>query len=133
MPQAANIILNDGTTPTPVARTFALNAPSAGFDSVAEWQYRKGNSVAGFPTLTSSSSRTRAGLRKTTIILTVPYIANDPITGQPTLIDKKTYHVNVAAGPLFPEDMKADADAFLKNAMQNALLLEQIRDANPNT
>lgn len=133
MPQAANIILNDGTTPTPVARTFALNAPSAGLDSVAEWQYRKGDSVAGFPTITSLSSRTRAQLRKSTIKLVIPFISNDPVSGLPMMVDQAVFHVNSSFGPLFPESGKADAIAYFKNLMQNALILEQLRDGNPNT
>lgn len=132
MPQAIDITLNDGLA-TPVGRLFALNTPSAGINSVAEWQYRKGNTAAGFPTITSSASRSKSGVRRTKIKLTVPYVVTDPVSGMPVLADKFEFNGDWAMGVLFPEDQKADAVAFSANLLANALIKSLIRDANPAT
>ena len=132
MPQATDIILNGGLA-TPVGRTFALNTPSAGINSVAEWQYRKGNTPAGFPTITSSASRSKSGIRRTKIKLVVPYVVTDPVSGLPMVADKFEFNGDWAFGSMFPEDQKADAVAFFSNLLANSLIKSLIRDANPAT
>lgn len=132
MPQAIDIILKDGLA-TPVDRTFALNNPSAGLNSVAEWQYRKGNMPAGFPTITSSATRSKSGVRRTKIKLVIPYTVVDPSSGLPSVVSKYEFNGDWAFDSLFPEDQKADAVAFCSNLLANALVKAMIRDANPGT
>lgn len=132
MPTAIDITLNDGLS-TPVARTFALNYPAAGINSVAEWQYRKGNVTAGFPTLTFSATRTKSGIRRTKGKLVIPHVVTDPTSGLPVVVGKYEFNGDWAFDGNFPEDAKADAVAFASNLLQNPLVKALIRDANPPT
>lgn len=68
MPQASNITVNDATSPTPVAQTFA---PSRTDTDFVQYENRVGGIYAGYPKLTMSMKRPTPGTSATNLKLAV--------------------------------------------------------------
>lgn len=137
MPQAINIVIKNGAS-TPVDKTFTLLAPSAGYDSVAEWALKEGVISTVFPRVTSSvrAAKRVAGRAASKVIevkLTVPSSYTDSVTGT-TVVGSRFESVTRTTVPDdFPEALVPDAVAFVKNLAANALISAMIAERSPAT
>lgn len=134
MPQASNIVVNNGAA-TPVAKTFSLLAPAAGYDSVAEWALKEGTTSAMFPRLTASQSKSKGSVKAnvTRIKLAFPYGYTDSTTGQQVVLGSAFGETKLWFPSDFPENLKADVIAFHANALDNAILRAMALDGAPAT
>lgn len=134
MPQASNIVINNGAA-TPVAKTFNLLAPAAGYDSVAEWALKEGTTSAMFPRLTASQSRSKGAVKAnvTRVKLAHPYGYTDSTTGQQVVLGNAYGETKLWFPADFPEALKADVVAFHANALDNAVVRSMAIDAAPAT
>lgn len=127
MPQATNLTLKDAAAADCV---FTLNAPSAGYGSVAEWQYKTGALSTGFPTITSSVSKdTGRDSRTLKLKIRVPYV--DPTTG--VLVGNLEFNASSVIPQSIPVAFRDDYAAWVKNALANTLINEQVKEAFPAT
>lgn len=133
MPQATNIIVNDGTTPTPVSKTFTLVTPAAGDGGIAMWALKEGAISAIFPVLTASAVKTSNRSRKLTVKLRVPSSYTDAVTGQTMVSTAAEMNVTFSVPETFPESLKPNFVAFAINTLSSTLMKEMIRDAYPAT
>jgi hypothetical protein len=132
MPQAIDIVINNGAG-TPVAKTFSLLAPSAGDNSVGTWKLKEGTIASVFPQITSSARSTGNQSRLVQGKLRLPSSYTDSVTGLTKVGSAFEFNFTVTVPDDFPEALKADATAFTKNLMANALIQAMIRDAVPAT
>jgi len=134
MPQAADLIINDGQA-TPVAQTFSLIAPASGYGGVAEWRLKTGANASVFPIVTYSAERDnsrRAGRGKGK--LRVPQSFVDSTTGLTKAGSAAEFNFTVTVPDDFPETKKADFSAYAANLLAHALFKGGvIKDATPLT
>lgn len=134
MPQAANIVINNGAA-TPVAKTFTLLAPAAGYGSVAEWALKEGTISAMFPRLTASQDKSKGAVKAhvTRIKLAHPYGYTDSTSGQPVVLGNAFGETKLWFPADFPENLKNDVIAFHANALDDAVIRGMSRDGAPAT
>jgi len=134
MPQATDLTINDGQA-TPVARTFTLFAPAAGYGGVAEWRYKSGANASVFPVLTWSAERdSRRGVNRGKGKFRMPSSYTDTTTGLVKAGSALEFNFTVAVPDDFPEALKNDAMAFVANAINNAFFRSGVlRDGTPAT
>lgn len=137
MPQAANIVIKNGAS-TPVDKTFSLLAPSAGFDSVAQWALKEGTISSVFPQITASvrSARRvsgRAGSKVIETKLVIPSSYTDSVTGLTSVSSRYESVTRTTVPDDFPESLMADAVAFTANLANVALIKAMIADRSPAT
>lgn len=130
MPQAIDLVINNGAG-TPVAKTFTLLTPSAGDGSIAEWALKEGAISAVFPRITSTAQRTGNGSRNVKIKLRVPSSYTDTVTGKTLVGSAFEFNGTASVPDDFPEALKSDATAFVKNLVAHALVQAMMRDAVP--
>ncbi len=130
MPQATDLIINNGAG-TPVAKTFTLLTPSAGDGSVAEWALKEGSISSVFPRITSSAQRTGNGSRNAKVKLRIPSSYTDTVTGKTIVGSAFEFNGTASVPDDFPEALKNDAVAFVKNLMAHVLIQAMVRDATP--
>lgn len=130
MPQAIDITINNGAT-TPVAKTFTLLAPAAGYGSVAEWALKEGTISSVFPRISVSARKTANASGKAIIKLRIPSSYTDTVTGLTKVGSSFECNVEVTVPDTFPEALKNDAVAFAANLFQNTLVKACFRDATP--
>lgn len=133
MPQATDITVNNGATPTPVAKTFALISPSAGDGGIASWALKEGTISAVFPSLTAVAGRTGNNSRKLTVKFKLPSSYTDAVSGLTMVASSAEMNVSFSVPNSFPEALKADYVAFATNLLSSSLLKAMIRDAYPAT
>lgn len=132
MPQAADIVINNGAG-TPVPKTFSLYAPSAGDNSVATWKLKEGTIASVFPTITTSARSTGNQSRKMQGKLRLPSSYTDTVTGLTRVGSGFEFDFSASVPDDFPEVLKADAIAFAKNLVANAIIQAMMRDGQPAT
>lgn len=137
MPQAANIVLKNGAS-TPVDKTFTLQAPSAGFDSSAEWALKEGVIATVFPRITSrvykgTPRANRSGQRIIEWKLTIPSSYTDAVTGVTVVGSRLESVVRTVVPDDFPEALVNDAVAFITNLAANAIVKSTIAERSPAT
>lgn len=137
MPQAQNIVIKNGAS-TPVDKTFSLLAPSAGFNSVAEWALKEGVISTVFPRITSSvrASKKAPGRAQAKVIeikLAVPSSFTDTVTGLTAVGSRFESIMRVTVPDDFPESLIADAVAFNANLANTALIKAMIAERSPAT
>jgi hypothetical protein len=133
MPSATTFTINNGAA-TPVAKTFTLYAPASGDGGVAEWRLKEGAISSVFPKVTASA-RANAGhsARKSQIGLKVPSSYTDTVTGLTKVGSAFDARIEVTVPDDFPEALKNDAVAFLKNLVAHAIFQDLMRDGTPAT
>lgn len=132
MPQAQDIIVNNGDTP-PVAKTFTLINPAAGDGGVAMWALKEGLISAVFPSFSAVASKTANKSRKLTLKLRVPSSYTDSVTGLTAVGSAAEANVTMSIPDDFPELRKDDVTAFLANIISDPLVMEMLHDAYPAT
>lgn len=133
MPTATNITVNNGATPTPVAKTFTLVSPASGDGGIAQWALKEGQISAVFPTLTASATKTGNGSRKLQIKFRLPSSYTDTVTGLTNVGAAAEMNVTFSVPNVLPESLKGDWVAFATNLLSSTLVKEMIRDAYPAT
>lgn len=129
MPQQTNLVINNAAA---VAKTFTAMSPGA-YGIPAEWALKEGVVSTVFPTVTAMSTRTANQSRKLSLRLKVPSSYVDAATG---LTKAGTaYEVNLTASvpDAFPEALRADAIAYVKNLVAHALIQDMLKDGTPAT
>lgn len=136
MPQATDIIVNNGAA-TPVAKTFSLITPMAGYGGIAEWMLKEGSSQVAFPRVTyTARDITSSSRRKCQIKVRLPAVYTDAVTGMPVLLSAAEFNGEVTMPHGFPEAAKADFIAYVKNVISHTLISGStgaLKDAVPLT
>lgn len=133
MPQATDLIINNGAG-TPVAKTFVLLTPAGGDNSSALWALKEGTISKVFPTIEESARKNGNGdARKCNITLKVPSSYTEAATGLTAVGSAAVFNGTVTMPADFPEALKNDFVAFIKNALAHAVLQACMRDALPAT
>lgn len=132
MPQAIDLVINNGAS-TPVAKTFTLQAPAAGYNSVAMWALKEGTIASVFPKITVLARPTGNSSHKSQIKLQLPSSYTDSVTGLTKVGSAFEADISVSVPNDFPEALKNDAVAFTKNLVAHALIQSVIRDGSPAT
>lgn len=130
MPQAATFTLNNASA---VAKTYTLNSPSAGYGSVAEWALKEGTIQGVFPKLTTSARISGNQSRVCQGKFRMPSSYTDTVTGLTRVGSAAEFNWSSSIPDDFPEALKADYAAFVKNAIAQAIINEQIKDGTPAT
>jgi len=123
MAEAANIVLNDSV---PTARTFV---PSYAVGLVRFFKYAvTGEITALHPKLSLGLRTPKPGLaQKVTMKVTMPY---EVTIGTETSVSKIEYIIDVVIPEDAPTLAKADALAFAKNALSNAIVVDLLDNGN---
>ncbi len=133
MPQATDLVVNNGAG-TPVAKTFSLISPAAGYNSVAEWALKEGVISSVFPKFTAMASDNRQNnSKKLQLKLRMPSSYTDTVTGLTAVASAFEFNANITVPNDFPEALKADAVAFVANLLSSTLVKALVRDAVPAT
>lgn len=132
MPQAIDLVLNNGAS-TPVAKTFNLLAPAAGYNSVAEWALKEGTISAVFPRVSALARITGNSSRKLVIKFKLPSSYTDTVTGLTKVGSGFEFDGSFSVPDSFPEALKNDAVAFTANLINSTLIKAMMRDALPAT
>lgn len=137
MPQATDLVINNGAV-TPVAKTFTLLAPAAGYGGVAEWALKEGTISSVFPRITASAQNAngpaaRASSKIVRIKLRVPSSYTDAATGLTNVASAYEAEVRVSIPSDFPEVLKSDAIAFVVNSVNSTFFRAMFRDGSPAT
>jgi len=131
MPQAVDLVINNGAG-TPVAKTFTLMTPASGDNSPALWALKEGTISKVFPTIEESARKNASGdARKCNITIKVPSSYTEAATGLTAVGSAAVFNGTVTMPTDFPEALKNDFVAFVKNAMANTLIQACVRDALP--
>lgn len=131
MPQATDLVLDNGAG-TPVAKTFALMSPASD-GNVASWRLAEGTISSVFPTITATARKTGNASRKTQWKLRVPSSYTDSVTGLTKVGSAMEANIDVSVPDDFPETLKPDAMAFLKNLVAHALYQAAAKDGLSTT
>lgn len=132
MPAAVDIVINNGAG-TPVAKTFTLQSPAAGYNSVADWALKEGTIGAVFPRISCLAKVTGNKSKQSQWKLRVPSSYTDTVTGLTRVGSAFEVNITTSVPDDFPEALKADAVAFLSNLAAHALFKAEVRDATPTT
>lgn len=127
MPQIANIVINDATSPTPVAHTFAPVSQGGSDCSLAD---RSGGISVGYPTISVSMSLPSKSSRlyKTRLKVALPVlenVTNSTVSGiapAPTLSYTMTADMTFFMPERSTLQNRKDIIAYAKNALANALI-----------
>lgn len=122
MPQAINLsILNAAA----VAKTFTLLNPSAGVNSAALWELQEGAHSGVFPKLSAvtrpdtSAAKSKPG-SASVLKLMLPQAVTDSTTGLVSAGSDAECIITVKMKHDFPEALKADFVAYIKNVVANS-------------
>lgn len=129
MPQATNLVIKNAAN---VDKTFTLMSPAAGDGGIAMWALKEGTISSVFPKITISASPTPRG-RNATLKLRFPSSYTDSVTGLTNVNSSAEVNIKVAVPDDYPEALKDDFAAYVKNAIANAVVLACVRDAVPAT
>lgn len=132
MPQATDLVINNGAG-TPIAKTFTLLSPAAGYNSVAEWALKEGTISSVFPRITALARPTGNAAKKSQIKIKVPSSYTDTVTGLTKVASAFEADISATMPNDFPESLKNDAIAFTANAIAHALFKAMMRDGSPTT
>lgn len=128
MPQAANIILkNDAGTD----KTFTLYTPAAGDGGWAQWRLKEGAVTTAFPSIAALARATPNVARKVQVKLQIPSSYVDTSSGLTITGPKFDFEARVTVPDNFPENMKDDAVAYVKNLVAHAIIQAMLRDGLP--
>lgn len=125
MPQAADIILknNAGTD-----KTFTVYTPAAGDGSWAQWRLKEGAVSTAFPSIAAMARATPNVARKAQVKLQIPSSYVDAASGLTITGPKFDFEARVTVPDNFPENMKNDAIAYVKNLVAHAIIQAMLRD-----
>lgn len=129
MPQATDLTIANGAA---VNKTFALLVPAAGDGGIAHWALKEGAISSVFPVLTASATK-KATSRSLKVKFRLPSSFVDASTGMTHVGESAEFNGTYVIPDNFPESMKADFAAFVKNALSTALLVAMAKDGLPAT
>lgn len=129
MPQATDLTIKNAAG---TDKTFVLVTPAAGDGSVAQWFLKEGTISSVFPKLTASAGKTASG-RKMTVKFVMPSSFTDSVTGLTNVGSRAEFNGSWSVPDDFPQSLKADQVAFVKNAIGTALIQAMAMDAYPAT
>lgn len=129
MPQATDVIINNAAA---VAKTFTLLSP-AGDNSISKWELKEGLNRLAFPAFTALARPTGDKGRKINIKFAFPYAITNTTTGEVTVATTAYAELSTKVPDNFPESLKADFAAFIKNASAHALFNAMLKDAASGT
>lgn len=132
MPQATDIVINNGAG-TPVAKTFILQAPAAGDNSVAGWALKEGTISSVFPRITALARKTGNQARLVQIKFRLPSSYTEAVNGLTRVGSAFEMNLTATVPDDFPESLKNDAVAFSANLIAHTLVKAMMRDALPAT
>lgn len=133
MPQAVDLVVANGAA---VNKTFTLLSPASGFNSVAEWALKEGAISSVFPRFTASAKTTRNAKgngKGVSLKLRIPSSYVDASSGLTMMGSAFEFNGSVTVPDDFPEALKADAAAYVKNVVATALVQAMIKDGLPAT
>lgn len=130
MPQATDLVINNGAT-TPVAKTFTLLSPAAGYNGVAEWALKEGTIGGVFPRYTALARKTGNASSRVQIKFKLPSSYTDTVTGLTRVGSAFEADIYTTVPDDFPEALKNDAIAFTVNGVQQTLFKAMMRDGLP--
>lgn len=130
MPQAVDLVLNNGAA---VAKTFSLLSPAAGDNSIASWALKEGAISSVFPRITAQARQTGNAARRSQLKVKIPSSYTDTVTGLTKVGSAFEADIYTTVPDDFPEALKNDAVAFVKNLVAHALAQAMIRDGLPAT
>lgn len=131
MPAAINLTLNNAAA---VAKNFVLLTPAGGDGSSALWALKEGAISSVFPTVEESARRNAKGdARKVSITLKIPSYYTIAATGLTAVGSAAVFNCTATIPNDFPEALKDDFAAFVKNLLANSLINACVRDALPAT
>jgi len=130
MPQATDVVINNGAG-TPVAKTFTLLSPAAGYNAVASWALKEGTISAVFPQITALARPTGNQSKKTQIKFRLPSSYTESVTGLTKVGSAYEADISVSVPDDFPEALKNDAIAFTANLVNHVLFKAMMRDGTP--
>lgn len=131
MAQIANIVVNDGTTPTPVSRTFEPLTSQNGFTAPAEWLEKSTGVMSGFRRMSLLVKPRVSNVKtKTTIQIVVPY--ETVVNGQ-TVWSPSPNRVSISFDV---QDNCSDQDklhllAFARNLLANQVITDAVKNMSP--
>lgn len=128
MPQAVDLVLNNNAA---VAKTFALQSPASGDNSLALWWLKEGTISSVFPKVSVLTRATGNNSRKSVIKLKIPSSYTDSVTGLTKVSSGFELNVEASVPFDFPEALKSDAIAYCSNLMSNTLIKAVMRDGMP--
>lgn len=128
MPQQTDLVVKNGAA-TPIDKTFTAISPASGDGGIASWWLREGSISAVFPVFTASATRTGNRSRNLKMKLRVPSSYNDAVTGLTSVGSAAEINFVVSIPDDFPEDKKADFQAFASNIVNTVLVKTMIKDA----
>lgn len=119
MAARGNMVVNDRTSPTPVAHTFSPDGDDANGVHVFS---EKTTVPAGNPRFTASLTQTKGGRYTPKLKLTVPIVQTQTINGvsSPTIV--RTAYIEVSANfdALSSEQERNDAVGMMANALSTS-------------
>lgn len=131
MPQAADLVIQNAAAAN---KTFTLINPAAGDNAVAAWWLREGTINGAFPKITILARATGNNSRKSITKLDVPYSYTDSTTSLTKVGSAISAVIHVTVPNDFPESLKADAIAYLKNMVANVAIVQAVmKDGVPAT
>lgn len=119
MAARGNLVVNDRTSPTPVAHTFSPDGDDANGVHVFS---EKTTVPAGNPRFTASLSQTKSGRYTPKLKLSVPITQTQTINGVSSPVVVRTAYIEVSANfdALSSTQERADAVGLMANAMATA-------------
>lgn len=130
MPSATDLVINNGSA---VAKTFTLYNPSSGDNSVANWKLKEGTISSVFPSLSMSAKSTGNDSRKAQFKVRIPSSYTDTVTGLTKVGSGFECNIECSVPNDFPEALKNDAIAYVKNGIANTVISACLRDGLPAT
>jgi len=131
MAQIANIVVNDGTTPAPVSRTFEPLTSQNGFTAPAEWLEKSVGVMSGFRRMSLLVKPRVSNVKtKTTIQIVVPYETS--VNGQ-NVWSPSPNRVNISfdVQDNCTEQDKLHLLAFARNLLGNQVITDAVKNMSP--
>ena len=129
MPQATNLTIANADA---TDKAFTLLTPAAGDGGIAQWALKEGAISSVFPVLTASATK-KSTSRSLKVKFRFPSSFVDASTGMTHVGENAEFNGTWVMPDNFPETMKADFAAFVKNAIATTLFMEMAKDGLPAT
>ena len=129
MPQATDLTIANADA---TDKTFTLLTPAAGDGGIAQWALKEGAISSVFPILTASATK-KTTSRSMKVKFRMPSSFVDANTGMTHVGESAEFNGTWVMPDNFPETLKADFTAYVKNAIATALFVAMAKDGLPAT
>lgn len=129
MPQQTDLVINNAAA---VAKTFVAMSPGA-YGIPAEWALKEGVVSTVFPRITALASNTANQSKKVSVRLKIPSSYVDAATGLTKPSTAFEFNGTASVPDAFPEALRADAVAYVKNLVAHTLIQAMFKDGLPAT